>query len=81
MSSNPPDTISMEEIAALERQILENKAAEDRGAPPPHTIPVERLRAAIATIQRASGISVTAAAGAKKPRAASIELDLGDLVG
>lgn len=48
-------TLSMEQIIALERRIRENKAAQLRGEPLPHDVKPEEIKAAIQSVRASRG--------------------------
>lgn len=80
--------LSIEQVIALEKQLRENKAAQLRGEPLPHSVTPEQVRDAVMAMRRQRGTldlatSRKSGGGSKKAsggKAASIEiLDLGDL--
>lgn len=67
-----PATLSVEQILALEQQLRENKAAQLRGDPQPHTVTDQQLRDAINGIRRQRGtLGIAGEKKASKGKAAS----------
>lgn len=79
-----PETLSVDQVLAIERQLRENKAAELRGEPAPHQVTPDQMRACLMAIRKSRGtldLASKASGGSKKggSSAARIELDLGEL--
>lgn len=77
-------TLSVEEILALEQKIRENKAAQLQGLPPPHTVTVEQIAAAINGMRSSRGtmnLAKTAGSGKKGNGAGKSSIEVLDLEG
>lgn len=78
-------TMSVEQVTELERKVRENKQAQLRGDPPPHTITREEVRAAINGLRAMRGTMELAgtrtASGGKKGGTGKTQIDLVDLDG
>lgn len=78
MEPTEVQVMSVQEIDAIAQKIVENKAATERGEPPPHVIPLEDMKRAIASIRQQSA-SRLADKPAAKGKAVVAQMDLSAL--
>jgi response regulator of citrate/malate metabolism len=72
------ELLSQAQIDDLQRQMLENEQAKERGEPLPHVITKETMRLAVQSLRAMRGTVRTASKG--KAKGVNVAIDLDDLV-